>query len=61
VSAGDNISAGTENNSPACLSRGFEVSYTRDEDFHSYLEKVVYDHCMSSFLCVIVMFLLFLL
>jgi hypothetical protein len=23
----------TENNSPKCLSRGFEVSYTRDEDF----------------------------
>jgi hypothetical protein len=22
-----------ENNSPTCLSRGFEVSYTRDEDF----------------------------
>jgi hypothetical protein len=23
----------SENNSPTCLSRGFEVSYTRDEDF----------------------------
>jgi hypothetical protein len=23
----------TRNNSPTCLSRGFEVSYTRDEDF----------------------------
>jgi hypothetical protein len=29
------VAVAAENNSPACLSRGFEVSYTRDEDFHS--------------------------